>query len=165
MIYHEGVPNLLLYNGNRQEFDEETQKLSILFFDQTSVSLKPSKKIVTPRGRKMYEMNISELLDSAVSDKSQAKRLYAEISQRILMPWYALTFSCIGTIFLLLKSFTRTFQVSSVLYSIGAVIGIYVLTLLLLNLGARSWIALGGAYMLQCMTIIASFYLLMRNRS
>ena len=165
MIYHEGAPNLLLYNGNQQEFDEGTQKLSILFFDQTSVSLKPSKKIVTPRGRKMYEMNLTELWDSAASDQTQAKRFYAEFSQRILVPWYALTFSCMGLVFLLLKAFARTFQVSYALYSIGSVVLIYVLTFLLLNLGARSWIALGGAYMLQCVTILTSLYLLLGRRA
>ena len=166
MIYHDQVPNLLLYNGNRQEFDESTQKLSILLFDQTSVPLKPSKSIHAPRGRKIYEMDTYELLNSAQgNDESQSKRVYAEFSQRILVPWYALTFSCIGIIFLLLKPFTRTFQLSAVVSSVFTVVVLESLTLMLLNLGARFWMALVGAYLLQTITIAGCFYLLLGKKS
>jgi lipopolysaccharide export system permease protein len=165
LIYHDGAPNLLLYNGNRQELEEESRKVSILFFDQTAFSLKPSKKIITPRGRKMYEMNIHELLDAAVADKSQDKRFYAELAQRVIVPLYSLTFSCLGVLFLLLTSFARTFRLSAVLYSVASVVVLESLTLLLLKLGSRSWIALGGAYVLQSVTVITSFYLLMRKQS
>ena len=165
LIYHDGAPNLLLYNGNRQELDEDSRKVSILFFDQTVFSLKPSKKIIQPRGRKLYEMNISELLGAATVDQSQEKRFYVEVSERILIPLYALTFTCLGVLFMLLTSFARTFRLSGVLYSIAGVIGLEALTLSFLKLGTHSWIALGGAYMLQFLTIITSFYLLMRERS
>jgi lipopolysaccharide export system permease protein len=164
LIYHEGNPNLLLYNGNRQEFEQESQKLSILFFDQTTVSLKPSEKIIAPHGRKIYEMNITELLNAAAAEQSQERRFYATIAERILIPLYSLTFSFFGVLFLLLTSFTRTFRLSAVLYSVAAVVGFESLTLLLLKLGSHSWIALGGACMLQSITIITSFYLLMRKR-
>lgn len=165
LIYHEGAPNLLLYNGNRQELDPATQKLSILFFDQTSISLKPSKKIVNPRGRRMYEMNIGELMQKAKLEPGQAKRYYAEASQRLLTPWYALTFTCIALLCLLLRAFSRTFQAATVLYGIIAVVAFYTITLLLFNLGTRYWSALGGAYMLQLFTVTTGLYLLMRNKS
>jgi lipopolysaccharide export LptBFGC system permease protein LptF len=164
LFYHEGVPNLLLYNGNRQVLGAENQKLSILFFDQTAIALKPSKKIVGPRGRKMYEMTIAELVEASKSEDWREKRYYAEIAQRLLVPWYALTFSGLALLFLLLRSFTRIFQISSVLCSVVAVVALESLTLLLINLGAHSWIALGGAYVLQLFTILTSSYLLMRKR-
>jgi lipopolysaccharide export system permease protein len=113
-------PRVILVNGNRQQFDAETGKLSLLYFDRYSVDLGKIGQAQEDRWREPRERYIHELLfpDNSANDQAYSSRLYAEAHNRLTSPMLGFAFTLISLAALLSGEFNRRGQSRRVLAAI-----------------------------------------------
>ena len=161
LVFMGQTPQIVMVDGSRQEFDPQNKSLSVLYFDQTVVSLFEEQLNQAARPKKPYELTLGELLapDFVVNFASK-QRLYAEGYQRLLTPWYAFGFISVVLSFLLLTPFRRQAQTGAIFKSVMAVLALQVSCIFLINLGTHYWQALWGAYALMGMAITGCLFAL-----
>jgi lipopolysaccharide export system permease protein len=110
---------IVMVNGNRQQFDPETGKLSLLTFDRYTLDLDSLHDAPIVRFREAQERFLDELFFPA-SDTDPVLRLsfIIEAHQRILIPLSALSFSVIPLACLLPGEFNRRGQLKRALLAI-----------------------------------------------
>lgn len=135
----DGEVYLFLYNGVRQETNKKTNQTGSLYFDQTIVSLKPSKKSVQSRSRKTSEFSLTELFEPDPNNFTQIDilKMKAEAHNRILTPLLALAYAFIGVTILLLTSFQRTGFVLRIICACCGVLVLQILSLVFINLATK----------------------------
>ncbi len=159
-------PKIVMVDGSRQEFNAQTNALSVLYFDQTVVSLFEGQLTQAARPKKPYELGLFELLNPEFVVKfAHKQRLYAEGYQRLLTPWYSFVFILIALTFLLLTPFRRKAQVSIIIKSICGALALQVTCVSLINIGAHHWEAIGGAFILIISTISICLWYLREKKS
>ena len=153
---------LSLFDGVRQTLNSKTQQVSMLYFDQTLVTLDSEKKTYNPRQRKPSEFSLTELFnpDPALFKNVDCLRLKAEGHNRILSPFLAFAFVLIAVSFLLLSPFRRTGFVKRILFACGVVLILEIICLVLINLSGKLPFLIGGAYILVFAVIGSSIGLL-----
>ena len=62
---------VIVFDGNRQELDKKTNKLSILYFDQYTIELENTTDKAAVRYREPRERTLTELLEIAVDNARQ----------------------------------------------------------------------------------------------
>ncbi len=134
---------VVMFNGNRQVVDAQTNQLSILYFDQGVLDLKEfggGNQSSKTRYREARERSLPELLDikndPTVSDHDIGK-FTIEAHKRITSPISALGFALIALSFLVLGSFSRRSQTRQITISVFIVIGLSISTIGLENLAAK----------------------------
>jgi lipopolysaccharide export system permease protein len=110
---------IVMVNGNRQQFDPETGKLSLLTFDRYTLDLDSLHDAPIVRFREAQERFLDELF-FPTADIDPALRLgfIIEAHQRILIPLSALSFSVIPLACLLPGEFNRRGQLKRALLAI-----------------------------------------------
>lgn len=128
-------PQVQVAEGNRQELNLKTGKLSILYFDQYEVDLAQFDEAPAERWRDPKEWFLGELLspDHEKFDLTQRNKLYAEAHQRLTSPLYHLVFAMVGTSILLLGNFSRRGQTKRILVAIGVTVVIQATSLGFVN--------------------------------
>lgn len=114
-------PRVILVNGNRQQFDAEAGKLSLLYFDRYTVDLNKIGQAQQDRWREPRERYLSELLflgDDPV-DRFNANRLAAEVHNRLVSPALGFAFTLISLAALLSGEFNRRGQARRVLVAVA----------------------------------------------
>lgn len=117
-------PRVIMVNGNRQQVEHDSGKLSLLYFDRYSVDIgKPGAGVdAETRWREPRERFIFELLfpgDSPM-DRQNYNRLIAEGHTRLTSPLYALVFAFIALAALLSGDYNRRGQGQRILIAVGA---------------------------------------------
>ena len=132
-------PRVDMVNGNRQELEEATGKLTFLFFDRYTVELNRSKAAAAVRFRESTERFIGELLDPQdVDDPRIRAALRADGHQRLVSPLYALTFTMVALAALLAGEFSRRGQTVRVIAAVVFVVGVQALGIGLANLSSKN---------------------------
>ncbi len=113
-------PRVLLYEGNRQELERKTGRLSVLYFDQYSfeVNLLGEERYTW---REPGERFLHELLapDDSPHDRQYRDKLIAEGHNRIVAPLLALTLPFVALFMLLPGQFNKRGQLSRLLLAAG----------------------------------------------
>jgi lipopolysaccharide export system permease protein len=134
-----GAPQVLLFNGSRQEIDRQTGRLNVLTFAENAVDLSQSAKSDEQRFRDPKEMSIEELLHPApgmVADRDFGK-LKVEAHQRLSSPLTAVSFSMVALVAVLMGTFRRHGGLLRPFIAIITVVGLVALGLAVSNLAAR----------------------------
>lgn len=152
---------ILMVDGNRQELDPKTQKLSILYFDQTLISLGQPLSMPGQRNYKPYELEIGALLfpDPKLPWAEQQK-LRAEGHQRLIAPLLVVAFVIISLYFMLIGRFRRHTLTRYILGSVITVVVVECVVLILSNLGAQYPAAIWANYIFVFMVCIVGASLL-----
>lgn len=101
-------PQIFMKNGNRQELNEKTKVLSLLYFDRTVIEFDQPSRGNAARVYKPYEMGLRDLLFPSSSLPEETKQKYMiEAHQRLITPLLAIVFVLMATAFLLQSSFSR----------------------------------------------------------
>ena len=135
----EGGSRVVMFNGNRQELDAETGRLTLLYFDQNSIDLGLLNPHAERTWREPKERFIGELLhpgDSA-NDQYYATSMIAEGHRRLSAPLFTPAFVLIAIASLLSGEFSRRGQTVRVLVAIGIVGALQGVSLTLLNLAPK----------------------------
>lgn len=160
----DGQPRVLMVNGNRQMVERNRSQLSLLYFDRYTLDLGTAKNDDGPRSREAQERFLNELFwpgDGAM-DLRNANRFRAEGHQRLASPLLAIAYALIGLAALLAGEFNRRGQSRRVLLAVGAVVGVQVANLGLVNLATLAPVVAPLIYALPLAAIAAAFWVLMR---
>ena len=125
-------PRLVLFDGNRQEMDRKTGRLSTLYFDRATPDIGEFIKPPAIRYREARERTLRELLDqpegSLISERDVGK-FTVEAHKRLSSPILSLGFTITGLACLLSGAFTRRSQTRRVVLSIILLVVLQGLTL------------------------------------
>ena len=103
-------PALILFNGQAQQYDAETGRLSILRFDRLAYDLSALVGEANARHRKPSERYFYDLIDPPAKDKVSKKaygKLIAEGHEQLSAPLYGLALPMIAAAVMLGAGFSR----------------------------------------------------------
>ena len=108
IAYHEGVPQISMINGSRQEVVAKSGRFSILYFDSYNMDFFSSES-KSARSKKQGEASMKELFapKDALPDDRTYRRYRLEAYKRLSQPFYNLTFMLIAAAGLLTGTFNR----------------------------------------------------------
>ncbi|MBV8335149.1 MAG: LPS export ABC transporter permease LptF [Alphaproteobacteria bacterium] len=114
-----GGSRIVMVNGNRQQFDTQTRKLSLLTFDRYTLDLASLHDAPIVRFREAQERFLGELfLPPPDTDPGLRLGFLVEAHQRILIPLSVLSFAFIPLLCLLPGEFDRRGQLRRALLAI-----------------------------------------------
>ncbi len=139
LIPGDGAPQVVLYDGSRQEIDRQTGRLDMLTFETNSIVLAGSAHDNSQRFRDATEMSFGELVDpppGLVADRDRP-RLLVEANKRLSGPLEVLTFTFVALVAGLRGAFQRHGNVLRPLAAVATVVGLLALGLAINNLAGR----------------------------
>lgn len=125
VIDNNGQPQIVIFNGRRQEMDLATGKLSELAFDQYVLDLNALRAASAPRLPDAREQTIDELLHPTpdmLKFRTTNEHLMAELHQRFAIPFLVMSYMMIGLAAILAGEFNRRGLGRRVLAAIIAII-------------------------------------------
>ena len=155
---------ILMVNGNRQQFDTETQKLSLLTFESYTLDLDSVRDAPVIRFREAQERFLGELFfPPADTDEVLRHGFLVEAHQRILIPLSAFSFSLIPLACLLPGELNRRGQLKRVLLAIGVAFLFELLDLGVNNIAGRFAAAIPLMYVGDLMPLVLGFGILLQG--
>jgi lipopolysaccharide export system permease protein len=152
---------IVMVNGNRQQFDTETRKLSLLTFETYTLDLDTLRDAPVVRFREAQERFLHELFfPPADLDVSLRQSFIVEAHQRILVPLSAFSFSLIPLACLLPGQLNRRGQLKRVLLAIAIAFLFELVDLGLGNIAARYTAAIPLMYVADLLPFVLGFGIL-----
>jgi lipopolysaccharide export system permease protein len=158
---------VFLVNGNRQQMDRATGKLSVLTFEKYTLDLSDARDPTAGRVREPQERYLGELFFPGESGNNPIFRnsLRLEGHQRLVVPLTALSFTIIPLVTLLCGEFNRRGQVRRILLAAALALLFETLDLGLRNLALRYPAGIVLMYLNALLPVaIGCFFLLDENR-
>ena len=108
-LVENNIPQVVVFNGRRQEVDVQTGRLQELNFDRYVLDLHLLKNENEKRQPDPRELTFPELLKSQTQDMTDKSlgRARAELHQRLAAPLLSLSFAIIGVTLILVGDFNR----------------------------------------------------------
>src|SRR6516162_7955396 len=155
---------IVMVNGNRQQFDPETHKFSLLTFDRYTLDLDSLHDAPIVRFREAQERFLDELFfPPADPDRGLRLGFIIEAHQRILIPLSALSFSVIPLACLLPGEFNRRGQLKRALLAIVLAFLFELLGIGVNDLASRAPAAIPLMYATGLLPFVLGLGLLMRG--
>ena len=134
-----GTPDVLLFDGSRQEVDRQTGRLDVLTFAQNTISLTSTDKNADQQYRDSAEMTITELLhpDPHTTLPRDRGKFAVEANRRLSAPLTALSFAAVALLAVLNGTFSRHGNIVRPVVAIAAIVGLLAAGLVIQNLAAR----------------------------
>ncbi|MCE2510177.1 MAG: LPS export ABC transporter permease LptF [Alphaproteobacteria bacterium] len=155
-------PKVILINGNRQEVDDATSRLQLLYFDRYTVDLGDLGQAPGYRWREPRERYLPELFfpESSYDDQNNKGKLIAEGHQRLISPFYNLSFLFLALACLLSGDFNRRGQAMRILTAVGLAIAVQFLGVGLNNLAAKMPVTIPLMYLNALLPIAFGYHVL-----
>jgi lipopolysaccharide export system permease protein len=152
---------IVMVNGNRQQFDTETRKLSLLTFETYTLDLDTLRDAPVVRFREAQERFLHELFfPPADLDVSLRQGFIVEAHQRILLPLSAFSFSLIPLACLLPGQLNRRGQLKRVLLAIAIAFLFELVDLGLGNIASRYTATIPLMYVADLLPFVLGFGIL-----
>jgi lipopolysaccharide export system permease protein len=152
---------IIMVNGNRQQYDRDTGKLSVLTFDRYVLDLDMMRDAPELRSREAQERFIPELLFPGDDvDPATRDAFLVEANERLTVPLTAFSFAILPLACLLPGEFNRRGQLKRVLIAIGLALTFQALDLAVKNLEGRYVAAIGLSYALDLLPFAVGFGIL-----
>ncbi|WP_449227116.1 LPS export ABC transporter permease LptF [Azospirillum argentinense] len=156
----------VVYNGNRQELDRKTNRLSQLFFERYAVDLKVLSSASAERYPDARERSTDELLHPSpqlAEDPKMMRDLLAELHHRLSSPLLALAYTMVALACLLSGEFNRRGQSVRVTTAVLVVMAIQSAVLGLSSLAAKVTVLVPLMYVLPVAALAPAAWILSRN--
>lgn len=165
LVRSESGPRVVMVNGNRQEIDKDTGRLSLLHFDRYTVEMTRFSGAPGNRWLEPKERFLPSLLSPAKTgiDLRNRNELIAEGHQRLVAPIYTIVFVIIGLAALLSGEFNRRGQMYRLLVAIVCIGLLEGMALALHDLAGRTPQFLPLLYLVPLLTGGVSFFVLLRR--
>lgn len=141
MSMEDDVPQVIVFNGRRQELDVNTGRLQELAFDRYVLDLHLLKNDLHDRAASPREMSMEALWKARHGDDPtvphRSGKIQAEIHQRIAGPLLAFTFALIAVTVILVGDFNRRGMTRRVLIAGGAIVIVQALMISLVSQVAK----------------------------
>jgi len=138
-------PQIMIFNGRRQELDIKTGRLSELAFDQYVLDLSALRNTSIHRLPDPREQTITELLNPTsemLRTRTTREHLLAEFNQRLATPLLALTYTAIGLATILGGEFNRRGMGRRILIASVAIVLVQAIFMSMNNMVPRNlWLA------------------------
>jgi lipopolysaccharide export system permease protein len=155
---------IVMVNGNRQQFDVETRKLSILTFDHYTLDLGSLHDAPVVRFREAQERFLNELFSPPPeADPALRSSFLVEAHRRLLIPLSAFSLALIPLACLLPGEFNRRGQLMRVIIAIGAAFVFEVLDIGISDLAVRSAAAIPLMYAIDLSPFVLALAILLRG--
>jgi len=155
---------IVMVNGNRQQFDPDTHKLSLLTFDRYTLDLDSLHDAPVVRFREAQERFLDELFfPPSEADSALRLSFTVEAHQRILIPLSALSFSVIPLACLLPGEFNRRGQLKRALLAIVVAFFFELLDIGVNDMASRSAAAIPLMYVINLLPAVLGLAILMRG--
>ncbi len=145
VVDNNGQPQLVIFDGRRQEMNEATGELSQLAFDQYVLDINALRSTGAPRLPDPREQTITELLNPSpqmLAERASQGRLMAELHQRLSAPLLALSYTLIGLAAILAGEFNRRGMSRRIFIAASAIIAVQATTMSINSMiGRESWLA------------------------
>ena len=126
--------NLSMFNGNRQEKNPQTGKVSVLSFKQTNFALQQNKAKQKVLSRHPANYTLTRLFSPPEQFDERTKKIFkAQAHQRITSVILVFLYCCIAMVFLLKAPYMRSSATNYILRSASAVAFLQVLQLFCFN--------------------------------
>ena len=153
-----------MVNGNRQQFDTEARKLSLLTFEHYTLDLDSLHDAPVVRFREAQERFLDELFfPPPETDPALRSSFLIEAHRRLLVPLSAFTFCLIPLVCLLPGEFNRRGQLTRALMAIAAAFIFEVLDIGVNDLAVRSAAAIPLMYATDLLPFVLGFAILLRG--
>jgi len=165
LVASESGPRVVMVNGNRQEVERDSGRLSLLYFDSYTVEVAKLQNTLQTRWHEPKERFLSGLLNPSASDDDQRfyNELVAEGHQRLVVPLYGFCFTLVALAALLSGEFNRRGQTRRVIVAILIITALEGLTLALQDMASRSLQTLPAMYAGPLVPMAISFLVLFRH--
>ena len=130
-----------VFDGNRQEIQQQNNNLSILYFDRYTLNLSGFTPKPSSRFREARERMVEELLRLKIKDVGNPKdfgKFKVEAHQRITTPINTFLFSLVALVCLLLGDFSRRGQAKRVILASVVFFTLWVSNLGIISLSAKN---------------------------
>jgi lipopolysaccharide export system permease protein len=155
---------IVMVNGNRQQFDRATGKLSLLTFERYTLDLDQMRDTPVVRFPEAQERYLGELFFPPPGlDRLMLQAFTLEAHQRLLVPLSAFSFAIIPLACLLPGELNRRGQLRRVLLAIGLAFVFQSLDLAVRNLAARHGQAIPLMYLTDLLPLALGFGILLRG--
>jgi len=145
-----GGSRIIMVNGNRQQYDRQTGKLSLLTFERYVLDLDMLRDAPVVRFREAQERCLGELFfPSDDLDPALRESFLVEANQRLTIPLTAFSFAMIPLACLLPGEFNRRGQLKRVLLAVGCALLFQSLDLAVKNLSGRYAAAIALSYVID----------------
>lgn len=146
----ESKGRVLIYNGSRQEYNEETGRIGTLNFAEYKIDLDQFKRKATESFKDVKEKNFSDLWESiAIEEKPLRKnKMIIEMHRRFTIPLYIMGFTVLGACVLLNSSFSRRGFSKNIVFVMVVAMAIRFLGLMLEKLAIKNPVLLPLLYIL-----------------
>ena len=155
---------IVMINGNRQQYDPQTHKLSVLTFKRYTLDLDSLQDVPVVRFRGAQERFLGELLfPSPGLDPLIRRSFIMEAHQRLLIPLSVLSFAVIPLACLLPGEFSRRGQVKRVVAAIAAAFAFQTASLGVNDFAARFGQAIPLMYIVDLLPFAIGMTLLLHR--
>jgi len=166
MVETDGGARVVMFNGNRQAVDKETNKLSILYFDRYVFDLSTTRETIEVRYREPRERPLDELFNIDKVDPGLREREYGkfivEAHKRLASPLAALAYSLVALACLISGGFSRRTQARQVCLAIAIMVVLQGSALGLENLAAKNLSAIPLMYAHVIVPIVLGYIFMVR---
>ncbi len=155
-------PQVVMFNGNRQEMSPDSGRLSLVYFDRGSLDLEVLEPNLNYHWRDPRERFLSELLFPAdtETDRNFHDELVAEGHRRLATPLYSIAFALIALSVLLTGDFNRRGQAGRMVLAVGAVAAIQIAGFNALNMATGRPTLLVLIHLVPLIPILVAAYAL-----
>lgn len=159
----DGGSRVVMINGNRQQYDRKTGKLSVLSFDKYTLDLADLRDAPGTRRREPEERYLPELWSSTQAGRF-GNELRVEAHQRLVQPLTVLAYALIPLACLLCGEFNRRGQTRRVLLAIGFAFAFQTADVAMRNVATRLPGAIPLMYVSVLLPVLISVFVLLRDR-
>lgn len=163
----EDGPRVLLVEGNRQEVERQSGRLSLLYFDRYTVDLSQFTRVSENRWREPPERFLNELFFPDLADpnnKHYEKSLRSEGHQRLVAPLYPIVYALIAAAAMLSGQFDRRGQARRIAAAVAVVAVAQTAQIGLSNLSAKLPFMIAIMYLSPLTFTAAAFYVLLHHQ-
>jgi lipopolysaccharide export system permease protein len=156
-------PNILVYDGMRQQMDPQNGVVSRLFFSRYTIEIKGLEGEAQERWRDASERTLPELLRPNMDeprDRRNKDAFIVEAHLRLLAPFNALGFTLVSLACILLGPFNRRGQSRKVLAAVVIVIALQAAEMAIGNEAKKQPLLLPALYALTFVPIIVTAFLM-----
>jgi lipopolysaccharide export system permease protein len=159
-----GASRIIMVNGDRQQYDRDTGKLSVLTFDRYVLDLDMMRDAPEARSREAQERFLGELFFPPEDlDPGTRDAYFVEGNERLTVPLTAFSFAIIPLACLLPGEFNRRGQLKRVLMAIGCALTFQALDLAIKNLEGRFAAAIPISYVIDLLPLAVGLGILLQR--
>jgi lipopolysaccharide export system permease protein len=154
---------IIMVNGDRQQFDPQTRKLSVLTFERYTLDLGSMQDAPVVRFRGAEERFFGELMFPNTHDPLIRRSFIMEAHERLLVPLSVFSFALIPLACVLPGEFSRRGQVKRVLFAVGAAFLFETATLGVNDFAARFGQAIPLMYVVDLLPFLLGLMILLHR--